>query len=191
MIQKLGLRCGMLAYRNSINHGQGIDSFKRRDKDELLSSIFAGGIVGSSAGYIYKGRFGVMPGLFMFSGIAATGQIIYSFLRHARIQYALKEQGISDHKSSRFSIVDHIKNGSRFKNILDNEEIVPEKYDWDPVRDGFEALVSIIGSLIDIPEWASPLVNALDSDYRKKLNYQIRILEDEISQLQKRVKDNL
>ena len=173
------LRSGMMAHRRKLNHENKIENFVRRDRDELLSSAFAGAVVGGVAGYIYRGKSGLSPGFFMFTGMALTGQVAYTLLRHLRIYMALNNSETLGQELTHTSLKDKIT-FQKFK-TKDEKEVDTKK--WDPIRDAFEGMVSLIGSVVDIPEWASPLTKALDEDYRRELNSKIRALEDEIQRL--------
>lgn len=173
------IRHGMMSYRRELNKSRNVENWVRRDADELLSSGIAGGVVGLAAGYIYKGKYGVSPGFFMFTGIAVCGQLVYTGLRHLRIYFALKD---STPAIATTSLKEKIHN-QKFKPIQDIG--VQDTRASDPFRNVFERFISTIGQVVDFPEWASPLVNALDPDYRKRLNYRIRILQDEIEELEK------
>jgi hypothetical protein len=164
----------MMAYRRKLNHDNQIENYVRRDRDELLSSGFAGAVVGSVAGYMYRGKYGISPGFFMFTGMALGGQIVFSLLRHSRIYMALHDSNEDIHTSFKEKITHQ-----KFK--TDSREVDTKK--WDPIRDAFEGMVSLIGKVVDIPEWATPFTRALDEDYRRELNAKIRALEDEIQRL--------
>ena len=172
------LRSGMISYRRKLNHENKIENFVRRDRDELLSSAFAGAVVGIAAGYIYRGRYGISPGFFMFTGIAMTGQVAYTLLRHLRIYMALNNSTtLKEHNYT------SLKDKITFQKFKMNDAKEADTKKWDPIRDAFEGMVSLIASVVDIPEWASPLTKALDEDYRRELNAKIRALEDEIQRL--------
>lgn len=54
---------------------------------------------------------------------------------------------------------------------------------WDPAKEAFDSLSSWIAAKMDLPPWASPFVNALDIEYRRKLNFSIEVLERQVEDL--------
>lgn len=169
----------LLSVRNAKN---GVADYTRRDYDDMYSSLIAGSILGSGAGFMQRGKWGILPGILGYGFIAGAGQAIYSKLRHFRQQVALRPE-----KESGFTFRDVLegKTGDSFGEI-------------DPFQMLFAWGKRQLERVVTIPSWASPLVlilifnfqvNAVDLDYRHRLNYKISILEEQIENLANEVKE--
>lgn len=127
--------------------------------------------------------------------MASVGQFIYTYSRHHRLNKALHLHNSKLNPSDPITIpppspsVREIWQSYKF---LPNEDFTVQDRDLDPLKDFFNFGVAKINSWFgnseEIPDWASPLVNALDIDYRKKLNLRILILNRQINELEEQKK---
>jgi hypothetical protein len=171
------------------------NKLKNKDRDQMLASVVSGATIGASLSYYTRGTYAIIPGLITYGLIASVGQFIYTYFRHQRLNKALHLHNSKLTPSDPITIpppspsVREIWQSYKF---LSNEDFTVQDRDLDPLKDFFNYSVAKINSWFgdseDIPDWASPLVNALDIDYRKKLNVRINILNGQVSELEEQKK---
>ncbi|KAI9203584.1 uncharacterized protein BJ171DRAFT_137034 [Polychytrium aggregatum] len=180
-----GIREGILRYRAHANESTNTPHLLVRDKDELISTATAGSIIGAGLGLLWRGPMAVIPGSVMYALLTASGQMGYTYLRHyrQRVGVDLLNQQLSP-DSQADSKDDWYNKPFRSEPILD-----PQRSTWDPIKDAYhhvrDLIIGPVGhdSEYQVPSWASPLANALDMEYRNKLNSYIATLEFQIAEV--------
>ena len=64
-----------------------------------------------------------------------------------------------------------------------------KEFNFDPVQELFLMIRNTIKSNIDLPPWTSPLMNAIDLDYRKALNVKISVVRAQVAKLEKQLQE--
>lgn len=59
--------------------------------------------------------------------------------------------------------------------------------EFDPFSDMFNWARDKLAEKVDMPTWASPLVNAVDLEYRRRLNFKISLLHNQIDDLSREI----
>ncbi|KAJ3276002.1 hypothetical protein HDV01_006172 [Terramyces sp. JEL0728] len=144
------------------------------DRDELLASTISGSICGSAIGYLWRRSPAIIPGAIIYSLVAASGQSVFIGIRNWRINIALQRE-----KQPLEPITDPF---SKYKGgvFINTGEIEPTEF--DPARKVF-SFVQLL-----FPESLSFLRYAVDLDYRKKLNFKIEVLSQQIEDLNGEIK---
>ncbi|KAI8816388.1 uncharacterized protein EV422DRAFT_545850 [Fimicolochytrium jonesii] len=185
-----GLREGILHYRYARNAAQGIDSFRMRNKDELVASIASGAVVGAGLGFVWRGPKAIIAGSVMYSLIACSTQTIYLLFR----QYRLR-QGLAQHIRQQNPSAEPPQPWS-MRRLLTLDLLRPDSHlpydhsaqkELDPIGSAFIWARDALNRSVDLPEWASPLLNAFDVEYRKRLNVRLEILEVQVRDLRESV----
>lgn len=156
-----------------------IDTKKGRDWDEMASTLAAGSTVGMGIGYFWRGPKAIIPGILTYSLIAGFGQAVYTRLRHYRQTLAL-EHSIAPPEEP-----------FRFRELLKTKSMESNYGEIDPIQMLMGWVRDTMASVVDLPSWASPLVNALDLEYRNRLNYKIAFLEQQIGELSPQKDDSV
>jgi hypothetical protein len=136
--------------------------------------------------------------------IAASCQSLFTLFRHFRQDWAFVQEDSSittpkyhitqnndNSKESYPSSFDALQssNWASLEKMRPYGSSDPEPTNWDPIQDAFDwtknRLVFLAWKGRPIPDWSSPLVNALDIEYRKRLNDKLDILERQIGKLKK------
>ena len=122
---------------------------------------------------MYRGKYAILPGIVTYGLIAGLGQYSFTYLRHKRQKIASTWNDPTTEKQS------------LLKNLyVWNPSLIPKEAD-DPLKSAIQYIVKLFG---DLPDWASPFGNALDIEYRERLIYRIKVLEEQIEELKKRQK---
>ncbi|TPX32966.1 hypothetical protein SmJEL517_g03991 [Synchytrium microbalum] len=188
------LREAILLYRKEIKAHNGESPWHRLGRDEFIASTLAGSIVGSRLGYMWRGYMAIPAGIIMYGGLAGLGQMgITSFRRWKQdVGYADWRRSVGLDHTTDSSVRDRWwRRQETFYRSKEDDNIVmpPSSYSWDPLRDGMDWASAKLNQYVTLPAWASPLANALDIEYRKKLNMQIQALEAQVFVLRKRVEE--
>ncbi|KND00372.1 uncharacterized protein SPPG_04696 [Spizellomyces punctatus DAOM BR117] len=183
-----GIREAVLHYRYQKNAAEGVDSFRMRDKDELISSITSGAIVGAGMGLIWRGPRALLSGSLMYSLLACGGQTLYLVGRQWRLRTALQQR--IDNQSP----IPDRDQGFSLSRFWQMEILRPDPSakpapaaEIDPVGSLFVWARDKINANVDLPDWTSPLLNAWDIEYRKRLNIRLKILESQVGELRETV----
>lgn len=154
-----------------------------RDRFDLISTISGAIVTGSFSGNHIRGRSGILPSMFVFSVLGAGLQTIVTFARHKRLEMALIEHNRINQPVQNARENNHQTLSEVFATRMDMGNSISQTE--DPVRALFSNAKSYIESKVDVPEWASPLVNAVDINHRRTLNFRIEMLQDQINVLKK------
>ncbi|KAJ3280670.1 hypothetical protein HDU79_011447 [Rhizoclosmatium sp. JEL0117] len=171
-------REAILHQRQRLNPVYGRRNWRHRDGDEMLASTVAGSVVGGGLAYYTRGSLAVIGGGIMFGTLAAVGQYAATKFRHAR-----QEAG--------YAIAKGEEKKEKRIDLRNQPEREPESFDdhgYDPLREFTQYLRrKVLDRMGDVTVtnggWVSPMLNALDLDYRKRLNIKIEILERQVSSL--------
>ncbi|KAJ3103426.1 hypothetical protein HDU97_010172 [Phlyctochytrium planicorne] len=193
------MREGVMHCRHYINHLYGHSNILRRDYDEMIATVTSGTIVGGGLGHIWRGPRSIPMGMLVYGLLAATSQYTYTTFRRWRLKQGFELELASQLPPTppKPSLLEQWKTMPRFRT---SEGYPTDKsQDWDPVG----ALVKwVLGSFSEkfIPKteqgdldlgasawWASPVLNAVDMEYRLRLNAQIEALEGQVSFLREKV----
>ncbi|KAI9015016.1 hypothetical protein BC832DRAFT_547115 [Gaertneriomyces semiglobifer] len=184
------IREGVLHYRYAQNMKNGLDSFKFRDKDDLIASISSGAIVGAGLGFVWRGPRAIIAGSLMYAALACGGQAIYSLMHHYRIKSAL-QQRLQGPEQETATVDPHKWSLTGFwkMDIVKPDRGAPPApaADFDPIGSLFKWTRDKINDSVDLPDWASPLMNAWDMEYRKKLNVRLDILTAHVAELEENI----
>ncbi|KAJ3412977.1 hypothetical protein HDV05_008692 [Chytridiales sp. JEL 0842] len=183
------LREAIMHVNHSINNSRQIENWKLRDKDEFIASMGSGTVVGLGAGYIWRGPVAMPAGALMYGIVAGSLQLAVTAFRRQRQEwaYTYSQRAPPPPPSPSSSSLDPSNKGiyKHFPEPFHAEARDPSQdAGWDPVgefvmylRNKFKAHVEVV------PEWASPILNALDLEYRERLNIKIASLEGEVGNL--------
>jgi hypothetical protein len=107
----------------------------------MWASITAGSILGAGLGHMRGGFRAILPGSLVFMFVAGAGQVIFTNLRHYRQNVAQRtpKAGLS------FRAVVEGRSGNNFNEI-------------DPIQMLFVWMKTKLKKVVNIPDWASPLV---------------------------------
>ncbi|KAJ3124502.1 hypothetical protein HK098_001113 [Nowakowskiella sp. JEL0407] len=167
-----------------------------RDNNELLATTLSSSLLGSVLAYNWRGLPAVPAGLLVYSSLGFISQKSLISLRHWRQSIALQlleqQQSEAQQSTQKPSVLDSTywsKNHQyqEARSLTDREEA-----ELDPLKSLFDWSVSGIKWLLrlhpdNVPDWASPLANALDLEYRKLLNVRLRVLEADVQELENRI----
>ncbi|KAJ3069323.1 hypothetical protein HDU98_007634 [Podochytrium sp. JEL0797] len=173
------VREAVLHHRHRLNPVYGRLNWRHRDADEMRASIVAGSVVGGGLAYYTRGSLAVIGGGIMFGTLSAVGQYAYTYFRHARQDAAYKLQTQGDTPTTKLMDL---------RNPKPREEESFDDHGYDPLRE-FTQFVrrKVLDRMGDVTVvnggWVSPVVNALDLEYRKRLNVKIEILERQVGSL--------
>ncbi|KAJ1552103.1 hypothetical protein HK096_001344, partial [Nowakowskiella sp. JEL0078] len=179
----------VLQARSYSNHRRNIPNWSVRDKDDLIASTFAGTLVGSVLAYKWRGPYAIPAGILAYGSLSISAQYGVSSLRHWRQRQGQLLENEAANPSEKvitpFS-PDYWRSANQFR---DNPNFDREESTLDPIKDLFLWSVSKMKTLVnlegdDVPAWASPFANALDLEYRHKLNLRIQVLERYVQQLE-------
>ncbi|KAJ3033433.1 Mitochondrial inner membrane protease atp23, partial [Rhizophlyctis rosea] len=193
--QFLTLREGILHLKYFLNDKRGISSFTTKNKDDMIASSISGAVVGGTIGNMWRGPPAIPAASLMYALIASAGQLGITQWHAYRLNQSLKiSQGITEPK--------HIPWYTKLKNMhrhdpfpdlrqqeLDANGGIPRSTQVDPVADAWVWMRDKINEVVELPEWASPVANAFDIEYRKRLNKRLEILELQVLELRERVAD--
>ncbi|KAJ3016481.1 UNVERIFIED_CONTAM: hypothetical protein HDU68_012183 [Siphonaria sp. JEL0065] len=173
------VREAVLHHRQRLNPVYGKLNWKHRDSDEMLASITAGSVVGGSLAYYTRGSLAVIGGGIMFGTLSAVAQFAFTQFRHARqdAAYAIKK-GEQTESSKTLDL----------RNPPAREVDSFDDHGYDPLREFTQwvqkTIINKVGGVAVVDGgWVSPMLNALDLDYRKRLNVKIEILERQVASL--------
>ncbi|KAJ3406373.1 hypothetical protein HDU80_011385 [Chytriomyces hyalinus] len=176
------VREAVLQQRQHLNKVYNRVNFKHRDSDEMLASGIGGGVVGGGLARFVRGSWAVGGGAIIFGALAAVTQSAFTQVRHWRQEAGHRMLHDSEENAPGFAAVlrDHpIREG----------DLAFDDHGWDPLRELVTYMRGrFIRSVDAVPSWASPFVNALDLDYRKRLNIKIEILERQVGALKLQLK---
>ncbi|TPX41881.1 hypothetical protein SeMB42_g05369 [Synchytrium endobioticum] len=191
------LRELVLVYSKEVKARQGCSPWHRLGRDEFIASTLSGSLVGTKLGHMWRGWKAVPAGIIVYGGLAGIAQLTITSVRRWKQDTAYMEwkKAVGLIIDSPVHTVDNAtrarwwKNQENFYRKRDQDDVVvpPSNYYWDPVKDGLDWVSNKINQHVTLPEWASPMANALDIEYRKKLNMQIQALEAQVTVLRKRV----
>ncbi|KAJ3153062.1 hypothetical protein HDU86_005360 [Geranomyces michiganensis] len=182
-----GIREGVLYYRHWQNNQRGEDSYRLRNKDEIIASIASGAVAGAGIGLMWRGPKAMIAGSLMYALIACGTQSAYLLARQYRLRRGL-EQRIQSTSSTpppppwsvrQFLEQDILRSESSAKSLADA--------DFDPLGSAFMWARNKINENVDVPDWTSPLLNAWDFEYRKRLSLRLGILEVQVADLRESV----
>lgn len=194
-------RESILTFRDRFlsNNDDPVKRIVSRDWNEMIASAGSGAFVGGITGWIWRGPMAIPAGVIMYAGITSTGQFIYSSARWYRMKEAWKIHQQQQHQqlfqpyesSLPPTPAPHKESYWRRTAAFRQDHNKDPKEASDPIKFVFDFIISQVRYHLDgLPEWASPLANAIDVEYRKRLNVRIRILEDQIEELQEKVQSN-
>lgn len=167
-----------LTIRETILHFKPKTSVNR---DHAIASTASGMAVGAWIGWLWRGRWAIVAGMGIYGGIAATGQFILSAARNYRytlINSRLEKGYYYEARKERATIMSLMRDP-----FVENSEMKVDEAD-DPVKEVFQWFVRQLEDTFGrFPERASPFVNALDLEYRMRLNRRIELLERQIKEL--------
>ncbi|KAI8617634.1 hypothetical protein BC830DRAFT_1166849 [Chytriomyces sp. MP71] len=183
------MREAIIRHRQSLNaiYSHRQPAFQHRDADEAFASTLSGSVIGGCLAHYTRGPLAVAGGAIMFGGLGLAGQSLFTFLRHKRQEAAfrLKHAPTLQQNEEEPVSLKHNKIRSESDPHFDD-------HGWDPLRDATEYLQKMVGNAFggeeSVPAWASPMVNALDLEYRKRLNIKIDILERQCASLRYQLK---
>lgn len=159
-----------------------------RDKDDVIASMISGGVVGGGLGLLWRGPKAIIAGSLMYSAIATGLQTVYLLGHHWRLNKAL-QQHIQE--SSPNQEIEKPFSLARFwdREILRKDpHLPPDKgKEIDPVGAVFMWAKNKINENVEVPDWTSPLLNAWDVEYRKRLNVRLKVLESQVGELRRNV----
>ncbi|KAI8914988.1 hypothetical protein DFJ77DRAFT_464245 [Powellomyces hirtus] len=184
------LREGVLHYRYAQNAHTQTDSYRMRNKDEIIASIASGAVVGAGLGLLWRGPKAMIAGSLMYAMLACGGQTAYLLGRQYRLREGLKQRLRDDAIRSgdppprewslaRFWEMDITRPESHLP--------APPKKELDPLGDAFVWARDMINANVDMPDWTSPMLNAWDIEYRKRLSIRLGILEVQVRDLNESV----
>ncbi|KAI8590384.1 hypothetical protein BDZ88DRAFT_108786 [Geranomyces variabilis] len=183
-----GIREGVLYYRHWQNDQRGQDSYRLRNKDEIIASIASGAVVGAGIGLMWRGPKAMIAGSLMYALIACGTQSAYLFARQYRLRRGLEQRLQSTQLPTpppwslrQFLEQDILRSESHAgtKSLADS--------DFDPLGAVFMWARNKINENVDVPDWTSPLLNAWDFEYRKRLSLRLGILEVQVADLRETV----
>jgi hypothetical protein len=136
----------------------------------------------------------MISGGLMYGMISGSLQLAYTYLRHYRQRLAFKEAmnplpplatiPTSEASEESRGIYKHYPEPFH-PTIRDPSE----DKGYDPLGELIKwARVKIKSQIVDTPKWASPILNALDLEYRDRLNFKIRVLERQVGKLKEELK---
>ncbi|KAJ3130580.1 hypothetical protein HK100_007941 [Physocladia obscura] len=188
------IRESVLQHRSKLNSAYGRENWRHRDSDDMLASLVGGAVVGSGLAYYTRnellstldsGSFAVTGGGILCAGVFGVLQFGATKLRHARQEAgAARKQRELDVIAGNDDSQQQQSLGKLLKNPPPRDEIFDER-GWDPLNDFTKYLRGRAVNTFDenFVSWASPVINALDLDYRNRLNAKIAILERQIASL--------
>ncbi|KAI9096964.1 hypothetical protein DFS34DRAFT_129644 [Phlyctochytrium arcticum] len=185
----LGIREVVLHYRLAKNAQEGINSYRTRNKDEMIASVAAGAFVGAGVGLVWRGPMAMIAGSLMYSALACGGQFSYLLARDWRLKRAVQERMNTINPPP---AVEPDKCAFSLSRIWDMEILrenageVVEAAEIDPLGSLFIWARDKVNQNVNVPEWASPLMNAWDIEYRKRLNARLEILEAQVADLKEK-----
>jgi hypothetical protein len=146
----------------------------------------------------FVGGWRALPsGAILWGSVALAGQGLLVLGQRQRLEWALaasksqpltKEDGNSSVSSSSLLNTPG-RNMTKFRFLGTDERPTVAGTKWDPAKDFFEKASAWIASKVNLPPWASPFVNAVDIEYRRKLNFSIELLEGQVRDLRKELRD--
>ncbi|KAI8916023.1 hypothetical protein EDD86DRAFT_9583 [Gorgonomyces haynaldii] len=148
--------------------------WKTRDKNLMWASSISGSVVGSCVGLIWRGPLAIVPGALLYGLLGGFGQASANWLHYWRISNAL------------VTTEDKMTMRELFRTPFTPEQ--REQPVYDPIGDAAKWIQTKLTKTIDTPVWASPLVHAVDMQHRKKINYQIILLQDQVRDLMEEIK---
>ncbi|KAJ3007543.1 hypothetical protein HKX48_009060 [Thoreauomyces humboldtii] len=182
-----GMREGLLHYRYAENASKGLDSFRTRNKDELIASIVSGAVVGAALGALWRGPKAMIAGSLMYATISCGGQALFLTARQWRLREGLKQraQDVSGQPVPRpWSMARFWEQEIQRPN---SHLPVEKAKEFDPLGDLFLWTRDRINENVDLPDWMSPMLNAWDIEYRKRLSIRLGILEVQVGDLKTEV----
>jgi hypothetical protein len=135
----------------------------------MQASIGAGSLVGGCISFYQRGR--ILPGFILYGLLAGAANSVYSWIRVQRLLAADKPSSESFTLNSKELFTANLRSN------------LPVHVTQDPVSSLLNWVRDKINHKYNPPVWASPVLNAVDLNYRRKLNYQIEYLEQQIAEL--------
>ncbi|KAI9328520.1 hypothetical protein BDR26DRAFT_53024 [Obelidium mucronatum] len=174
------VREAVLHHRQRLNPVYGRLNWKHRDSDDMLASVVGGSVVGGGLAFYTRGSLAVVGGGIVFGTLSAIAQFGFTQFRHARQEAAYELQNGEEQKAS--------KKYMDFRNAPPREGTSFDDHGYDPLREftqwAQKKIINKVGGVAVVDGgWVSPILNALDLEYRKRLNVKIDILERQISSL--------
>ncbi|KAJ3194911.1 hypothetical protein HK101_001583 [Irineochytrium annulatum] len=164
-------------YRHYVNNKRGVPNLLMRDKDELIASAISGTLVGGSFG----GSAGIPAYALVYGVGCAAAQWSYTLLRHWRLRAAMQQRDDELNKRPRpQTMMEWWRSVDRFGHV----DKQPQGYTYDPVGEVLGWIRSRVMANFDVPAYLSPLVNAVDVEYRVRLNTKADILKVQIENLE-------
>ncbi|KAJ3105904.1 hypothetical protein HDU96_008391 [Phlyctochytrium bullatum] len=210
-----GFRECIMHYRHFANNRKGTNNLLARDKDELIASASSGALVGAGLGHIWRGPRGILPGILLYSTLASGAQLSFSTLRHWRLTQA-EQLELAAHSptpttptDTPLTLLQRWKTQLRYTTDADPQPAHAKE--WDPIgwlakwttariavalgQDPAALGVDSMGKgwsaedRLGAAWWASPVLNAIDMEYRIRLNKKIEALERQVARLEEEVRD--
>ncbi|KAJ3300070.1 hypothetical protein HK104_004792 [Borealophlyctis nickersoniae] len=174
------IREGLLWQTYNSNNKRGLSNFKYRRYEESVASALSGAITGTGLVWFARGFKYAMPGFFMGGTIGFLGQQAVRIFNQWRVQKSIEhdemDAGVRPLPEPKWA-------QPRMPPMRDMSKPVGHR---DPFAELVLSLRDRVKKLRDDkpwPEWASPLVNAYDVEYRKNLNIRKEVLEYQVKEL--------
>ncbi|KAI8848505.1 hypothetical protein BC829DRAFT_393711 [Chytridium lagenaria] len=178
-------------FRHYVNGVREVPNLLVRDKDEMIASTLSGAVVGGGLGYIWRGPRSIPIGMLVYGSLATLLQFTATSLRHYRQSLSLTLETPST-STPPSTLLSKWQTLPRFTSNPTHEPV--GRFEIDPLG----SLVGwITGKVVDrsggghelgaAAWWASPVLNAVDMEYRVRLNKKIGILERQVEKLRKEV----
>ncbi|KAJ3085219.1 hypothetical protein HK102_000205 [Quaeritorhiza haematococci] len=128
----------------------------------------------------------MVAGSVAYGCIATGSQFAYTFGRHWRQNVGLRYH--EERQQQALSAATNAEEKPWWKHPFREKARSLHDLDDGPNPDPFKDVVlwirdKIADTVGGLPDWASPLANALDLEYRQKLNVRLRILERQVTEL--------